>query len=115
HADAARRLAAYLSQPEQQARFYELTGDLPAHRGAWPLAGLEADPRVAAFRAQLERAEPTPVIPEWEQIADLVWRATEAAARGAVTRDEALTRLDRQVDDVLEKRRWLRERREVAP
>ncbi|HRX51325.1 MAG TPA: sugar ABC transporter substrate-binding protein [Candidatus Krumholzibacteria bacterium] len=115
HADAARRLAAYLSQPEQQARFYELTGDLPAHRGAWPLAGLEAAPRVAAFRAQLERAEPTPVIPEWEQIADLVWRATEAAARGAVTRDEALTRLDRQVDDVLEKRRWLRERREVAP
>lgn len=115
HADAARRLAAYLSRPEQQARFYALTGDLPAHRAAWPLAGLADDPRADAFRAQLEHAAPTPVIPEWEQIADLVWRATEAAARGAVTREEALARLDRQVDDVLAKRRWLRERGRETP
>jgi len=115
HPEAARRLAAYLSQPDRQARFYELTGDLPAHRGAWPLAGLDADPRAAAFHDQLERAQATPVIPEWEQIADLVWRATEAAARGVVTRDEALARLDRQVDGVLEKRRWLRERGRAAP
>jgi len=109
-AAASRRLVAFLTAPEQQVRFYELTGDLPAHRAAWDAPALRDDAQLAAFRMQMERAAPTPVVPEWEQIADLVWRATEAAARGVVSRDEALERLDRQVDAVLEKRRWLRGR-----
>lgn len=110
--DAARRLVAFLSAPEQQARFYELTGDLPAHRAAWASPSLRDDVHAEAFRVQLDLAVATPVVPEWEQIADLVWRTTEAAARGLLTRDEALTRLDEQVDAVLDKRRWLRSREE---
>ena len=36
--EAAWRLIEYLSRPEQQQRFYELTGSLPARTAAW-LAG----------------------------------------------------------------------------
>lgn len=110
HREAAWRLVEYLSLPEQQVRFFELTGDLPAHREAWLDPGLAADAQAAAFREQLERVQATPKIPEWEQVANRVWEAAEQVIRGASTADEALTTLDTDVDRMLAKRRWLLER-----
>ena len=105
--EAAWRWLEYLSEPAQQARFLELTGDLPARRSVWESAGLAADPRTAAFLAQLEHAVPTPKVPEWERIATRIAQAGEQVARGAKSLDEALADLDADVDRMLEKRRWL--------
>jgi len=105
--DAAWRLVEFLSRPEQQERFWRLTGDLPSRREAWESPGLTGEPRIGAFREQLERVEPMPKIPEWEQIASKVRERAELAARGGATPDEALALLDRDVDRILEKRRWL--------
>ena len=105
--DAAWRWLEYLSEPAQQARFYELSGDLPARRSAWKLAGLAADPRAASFLTQLGRVVPTPKVPEWERIATRVAEAAEQAMRGNRDLDEALAALDADVDQMLEKRRWL--------
>ncbi|PID81835.1 ABC transporter substrate-binding protein [bacterium DOLZORAL124_64_63] len=107
--EAARLLMAFLLEPAQQIRFYELTGDLPAHRAAWNDPRLAADPKAAAFRAQLDHTRATPKIPEWEQIANRVWVAAEEAVRGSKTREEALQDLDQDVDRILTKRRWLLE------
>lgn len=109
--EAAWKLVEFLSQPEQQVRFFELTGDLPAHRAAWRDPILAGDPRAAAFAQQLERVVPTPKIPEWEQVANRVWEAAEQVIRGAKTTDEALADLDSDVDRMLAKRRWLLEHR----
>jgi multiple sugar transport system substrate-binding protein len=100
----------YLSEPAQQARFLELTGDLPARRSVWESAGLAADPRTAAFHAQLEHAVPTPKVPEWERIATRIAQAGEQVARGARDLDGALAALDADVDRMLEKRRWMLDR-----
>jgi len=108
------RLVEFLSRPEQQLRFLELSGDLPAHREAWQDPSLTGDPRIRAFGEQLLRVVPTPKIPEWEQIAARIQERTEYAARGAVSADSALAMLDREVDRILEKRRWLLDRRAVA-
>ncbi len=107
--DAAWRLVEFLSEPAQQVRFFHLTGDLPAHRLAWDDTSFTGDPRALAFRQQLEHVVPTPAVPEWEQIADQVWRRAEAAIRGAATIDEALAALDGDAQRILAKRRWLRE------
>ena len=101
------RFVTFMSQPGQQARFYEKTGDLPARRSAWTAPALANDPYLAAFRTQLGRVVPTPPVPESELIVQLVAQAAERAARGRQTIDEALASLDAQVDAVLEKRRWL--------
>jgi multiple sugar transport system substrate-binding protein len=100
----------YLSEPAQQVRFYQLSGDLPARRSAWKLAGLATDPRAAPFLAQLERAAPTPKVPEWEQIATRVAECAEQVMRGGRDLDTALAALDADVDRMLEKRRWLLDR-----
>ena len=108
---AAWRLVEFLSRPEQQARFYRLTGDLPARREAWSDSTLRADSRARAFEEQLGRVAPWPKVPEWEEITSLVLKRTESAVRGSVPADSALAALDRDVDRVLEKRRWILERR----
>ena len=105
--DAAWAFASFLSRPDVQAEFYDRTGSLPARISAWEIAGLDDDPRTRAFAEQLRRARPTPKVPEWERIATLVMRYAESAARGAMTEDQALAALDRDVDALLEKRRWL--------
>jgi multiple sugar transport system substrate-binding protein len=109
--DAAWKLVAFLSRPETQVRFYELTGDLPARREAWDAAPLASDPRVGAFGVQLQRVVPCPKIPEWELIASRVQDRAELAARGRAPIDSVLAGLDRDVNTILEKRRWLIERR----
>ena len=109
--DAAWSLVRYLSEPAQQSQLYKMTGDLPARRRAWETdGGPGSDPRVAAFRAQLENVRSTPKIPEWERIAQQITRYTEAVLRRQMTTDEALAALDRNVDAMLAKRRWMKQR-----
>jgi multiple sugar transport system substrate-binding protein len=105
--DAAWKLIEFLSEPEQQKKFYELTRDLPAHRAAWGAHGLADDPQVVSFLQQLERVQPLPRVPEWEQIATRIYEHAEAAVRGRITVEQAAADLDRKTDAILAKRRWV--------
>jgi multiple sugar transport system substrate-binding protein len=111
HTRLAIELVRYLSQPEQQARFYHLTGDLPARREAWADSALANDHEAEAFRIQLGRTVPTPMVPEWEQVTTKVMDRTESAVRGKQTAAAALSSLDADVDRLLERRRFLKARR----
>ncbi|HWO10123.1 MAG TPA: extracellular solute-binding protein, partial [Polyangiaceae bacterium] len=108
---AAWSLVEYLSQPDVQRRFYELTGDLPPRRASWADERFGADPRVQAFRAQLERMEPTAPVPEWKRIETEVAIVSERAALGKLSIDEAVSELDARTDRILEKRRWIQDHR----
>ncbi len=104
---AAWQLIEYLSQPAVQLQFHALTGNLPPRRTPWRDARLAGDPYAAAFREQLERVRPAPRIPEWERIATAMQETAEAVVRGGQSIDEATRALDRSVDAILEKRRWM--------
>jgi multiple sugar transport system substrate-binding protein len=112
--DAAFRLVEFLAAPAQQARFYELSGNLPAAVGAWNDPRLAGDVQALAFRAQLEHAVPMPKVPECEQIAQRVAQTAEEVMRGARGIDEALADLDADVDRMLAKRRRLLDRQAGA-
>jgi len=107
HPAEAWALVEFLSRPEQQVRFWRLTGDLPARREAWADTTLSSDVRTRAFGEQLQRTVPCPMVPEWEEIATRVYEQADRAIRGVVPADTALADLDRIVDRLLEKRRWL--------
>jgi multiple sugar transport system substrate-binding protein len=107
HRAAAEALIRFLSAPAQQIRFFDLTGDLPARRSAWSAPSLAAEPHFPAFRQQLERVQPLPKVPEYEQIATAIADRGEAAARGATNIPTALSQLDQKADALLEKRRWM--------
>ncbi len=105
--ELATQFVEYLSRPEQQAAFYRLTGDLPARREAWADSALAADREADAFRIQLLRAVPTPMVPEWEQVTTKIMDHTEAAVRGGTSPAAALSALDLDVNRLLERRRFL--------
>ena len=107
HREAAWRLVEYLSEPSVQLRFHELTGNLPPRRTAWRDPKLAGDPYARAFRDQLERVKPTPKVPEWERIVSEVQQTAEQVVRGGMSVDAATRALDRRVNAILEKRRWM--------
>lgn len=107
HKAAAWQFVEYLSLPETQSRFFHLTGSLPARRSAWADSALAGDPRARAFATQLEHVRATPKVPEMEQISIRLQERAEAVIRGAQTSEEAMAALDREVAQLLEKRRWL--------
>jgi multiple sugar transport system substrate-binding protein len=111
--DEAWRLIEFLSQPPQQVRFYELTGNLPPRESSWQLGRLLEDPQVRAFHDQLEHVAPLPRVPEWEQITTDIMQAGQAAIAGRVTIDQALATLNQSVDALLDKRRWMLARQDA--
>lgn len=107
---AAWKLVEFLSRPQVQQQFYRLTGNLPARRSAWA-DGLAQDPYARAFRDQLERVRPVPQVPEWERIATELRLVMEKVVRGDLPAKGVPEALDARADRILEKRRWMLERR----
>ena len=113
HAQAAWRLIEYFSQPAVQVRFHALSGNLPPRRTPWADPNLAGDVYAKAFRDQLERARPAPKIPEWERIVSEMQLTAEEVVAGGTDIAQATTALDRRVDAILEKRRWMLARRKA--
>jgi multiple sugar transport system substrate-binding protein len=116
HKDAAWKLIEFLSRPEQQIRLRTLSGSLPARIEAWRDTSLANDPFARVFETQLRRTVAQPPVPEWENISLRIQDKAEAMVLAHAPLDSTLRALDRQVDQLLEKRRWLvaREQRRAA-
>lgn len=107
HKPAAWKLIEFLSRPDIQQRFHALIGDLPPRRSTWRYPSLANDELSRAFREQLERAKSTPKVLEWERIVQEMRLVTERVVRGGEPQDKAVDDLDRRVDEILAKRRWI--------
>ena len=101
------QLVEFLSAVPAQEKFYDLTGDLPARRSAWDYPALKDEGYATAFREQLERAKPTPKVPEWERIAQEMQLMADRVIRGGMSEDAALREFDATTDAILAKRRAL--------
>jgi multiple sugar transport system substrate-binding protein len=107
HPREAWMVVEYLSTPNVQERFHELTGDLPPRRSTWNLPAIAQDEYAQAFKDQLERVKPTPRIPEWEQIATELRVFAEHVVLGDYSMEEGLARLNESANRMLHKRRAL--------
>jgi multiple sugar transport system substrate-binding protein len=113
--EAAWEFIEFLSRREQQAELCLCTSNLPAREDAWAEAGLLKDREYEAFHEQLKNVRPAPPVPEWEQIVtgELV-KTAEAVIIGGADAGRALEKLDRNVNAILEKRRWMLARADEA-
>jgi multiple sugar transport system substrate-binding protein len=108
--DAAWKFIEFFSRPEIQIRFNQISGNLPPRISAWVGSGIHEDPPMRAFYDQLQFVEPLPKVPEWEQIAMKVQQYGEIVSIGRISPRQTAQLLDRDVDRILEKRRWIVER-----
>ncbi len=114
HKAQAWAFVQFLARPDVQLKFWRLTGDLPGRVEAWRDTALTADPNMRTFGEQLTRVVATPKVPEWEEIAIRAQEQVERVVRRASTPDSAMSVLSADVDRMLEKRRWLRDRSRPA-
>jgi multiple sugar transport system substrate-binding protein len=103
-------LVEYLSRPDVQQQFYDLTGDMPSRRSSWQMPALVESPYARAFLAQLDRVKSPPKVPEWERIATEMRLTGERVVHRVRTIDQAVVELDRKTDEILAKRRWMLEK-----
>jgi multiple sugar transport system substrate-binding protein len=114
HKAEAWKLVEYLSQPRVQVEFYRITGNLPPRQSSWEDPVFRADPYTRAFREQASRLEPSPQVPEWERIVQKMRIYSEQVVHGKRTIDDAVAAFNVEVDKMLEKRRWLIEKKRAA-
>lgn len=106
--EAAWKFIEFLSEKNTQLAFYRETNNLPAVISAWDEPYFKNDPFIKAFYDQFQNVVATPKIPEWEQIVfSKLQQFAEYAARGTMTEEEAMAAMDKEVNLILEKRRWL--------
>lgn len=96
-----------LLDPEAQLALHRTTGDLPARRSVWREVELAGDRVIAPFARQLEHARPLPKVPEWERVVTAMQVVADRMVRGEYTVRGAAAEMDRRVDEILAKRRWM--------
>lgn len=91
--DGAWKLIQYLSRPDVQAQFYKLTGDLPSEQDAWSRDGLQGDPMLQTFKAQMNDAQAPPANTSWTQVSAAADQELEKIVRGGASPQQALQEL----------------------
>ena len=104
------QLVDYLTRATTQRSLYAITGDLPTRPSAWAAPEMIDDAASQAFARQIAHSVPAPAVPEWERIVTEVQLVAEHMVRGEYGVDAATTEMNKRVDHILEKRRWLVDR-----
>ncbi len=108
------RLVEALCRPNAQLLLHRMVGDLPSRPAAWRAPEMTRDPTAAVFGAAVRASVAPPAVPEWERITVEVQLVAEQMVRGRFTVDGAAAEMDRRVDHLLDKRRWLLDRGKLA-
>lgn len=100
HRDAAWLLVDWLTQPETQVQWYEMTSALPSVQSAWEDPTLTEDTRLAEFGEQLETAMAPPSFMSWEQVAAAFDAEMEKVAKQGLSGAEALQAAQSQAESI---------------
>ncbi|MEU0072960.1 sugar ABC transporter substrate-binding protein [Streptomyces sp. NPDC006332] len=88
--DGGWKFVRWMSQPDVQKQWYDISGDLPAVQSSWNQGELATDPFLAVFRSQLKTAQPGPNVTTWKQVTAVVDAESEKVAKGVTSPKAAL-------------------------
>lgn len=95
--EGAKRLAAFLAGPVGAKLRGDVGRQIVAAKVAWEEPAYASDPVIAAFRAQLPSATPTPGRPEMANVWEPAKLALKKAVRGEATPEEAARAAQRRL------------------
>ncbi|RMI06606.1 extracellular solute-binding protein [Cellulomonas triticagri] len=98
--DGAWKLIDWLSQPETQVAWYDVTGDLPSQQSAWDDATLADDAKLAVFGEQLEDTVAPPVTTTWVQVNAAADSVLERMTVSGEAPADALAELQQQASSI---------------
>lgn len=98
--DGAWKFIEWLSQPEVQVKWFELSGTLPSTHAAWDDSTLSGDENLKAFGDQLADTMSPPTVGKWTEVALEGDSFIEKLALGSVTPAEGLAALQQKADSI---------------
>ncbi|EHL2571431.1 extracellular solute-binding protein, partial [Listeria monocytogenes] len=101
--DDALKFMDYMSQPDVQLSWLKDTNSMPARMDAWEDDMLKNDPYYKVFGEQMKTAEPMPLIPQFEEIAQLYGKSWEQIYRGGADVQTQMDTFNDQVETLLKK------------
>lgn len=104
HPDLAWKFLRFCEEKKTQVEWFKLSDCLPSRMDAWQDPVLAGNRHLAPFEKQLHTAQPTPQIPEWEQVVDVMGRQMEKAIFNEQSVPEALTGLEAMIGQILKER-----------
>ncbi|OMF37999.1 ABC transporter substrate-binding protein [Paenibacillus sp. FSL H8-0548] len=103
HKEEALKFLAYMSKPETQLKWLELSNSLPSTKKAWKDEALTTDSNLKVIGEQLNSSEPMPVIKQWEEIAQSVLSTFEKIYRGNADVQKELDSFNAKSEQILNK------------
>ena len=95
----------YLSRPDVQMKWYQITGDLPSVRQAWDDPSLSKSPTWSVFRSQLEKARAVPAVECWEAMAEEIKNEMENLVLGGTPPGRIAEKLQKSLERIMDGRR----------
>ncbi|MBC1500903.1 sugar ABC transporter substrate-binding protein [Listeria weihenstephanensis] len=99
--DDAGKFLQFMSKPETQLKWMELTNSLPTVQKSWENETLKDDPFYKIFGEQMANAEPMPLIPEFEEIAQAYMKNFEQIYRGGADVQDQMDNFNKEVNTIL--------------
>jgi multiple sugar transport system substrate-binding protein len=101
--DASLKFVAFMSKPETQLKWMEMTNSLPAAKEAWEDQSLQEDPLYKTFGQQMEASRPMPMIKQWEEIAQTYLKSFEKIYRGGADVQKEMDEFNKNAEEILSK------------
>lgn len=98
--DTAWAFVQWLTEPETQVNWYEMSTDLPSVQSAWDDEALSGDEKLSAFGTQLETAQAPPSFPTWEEVVTGFDTAMEQVTKADMDPAAALKEVQSQAESI---------------
>ncbi len=100
--DDAVKFVSFMSDPANQIEYYKLSKDLPSTLKAWDDKALDGE-QIATFREQMKTSRPSPFVPQWEAVGQLIKAALQQIVVGGADVQTQMEDLNTQADALLQK------------
>ncbi|MFC6356478.1 sugar ABC transporter substrate-binding protein [Luethyella okanaganae] len=98
--DAAWKFVRWLSEPDTQVKWYDISTDLPSVQKAWQDPTFADDPYLSVFGEQLKDSKAPPAIPTWAQVSSVIDSELEKVTRGSQPVGDALSGIQSQAKTI---------------
>lgn len=98
--DGAWKLVRWLSTPEAQQSWFDISGDLPSVVSAWDYAPIQGDPMFTVLREQMNDTNTPPAVTTWPEVSAKFDAQIERVAKGEATPAEALATLQSEAEAI---------------
>ena len=99
--DQAAKFIAYMSEPETQTAWMEMTKSLPSTKEAWKNDTLQNDEKLKTFGEQMKAAHPMPLISSWEKVSQTYLQSFEKMYRGDAAVDKEVEVFQKKAETIL--------------